>query len=470
MNFPQFLLIVRARSHIILGTLIATVMLTLVVSLVTAKTYKATTTLVINYKGADPVSGLILQAQLMPGYMATQVDIISSKSVALRVVDKLKLVEGEEIKREFMDATGGKGNIRDWRAESLLRKLEVLPSRESGVMEVSFKGTSPQFAADAANAFAAEYQLMAIQLQTEPLRRASTYFGEQIKLLRENYENAQKNLSKYQQEKGIVSQDGRVDIEASRLNELSTQLVSVQGQVMEASSRKRMAQGQAGESPDVAANPMIQSLKTALAQAEGKFADIAQRLDINHPQFQGAKAEVERLRADLRDNLRATSNSVGNNARILQQREAELSVALAAQRSKVLALNRSRDELSVLVKELESAQRAYETTTQRFTQTNLEGQFNQSDVSVLNPAVPPVTPSSPKIMLNIMLSVFLGTLLGFGICMLMEILDRRARSAEDVASTIGVAILGEVQWVSPNHSRSDFPAWLSFPAWVQGKK
>jgi succinoglycan biosynthesis transport protein ExoP len=459
MNFSQFLLMVQARRHIIVWTLLVTVILGLVVSLVMPKMYKATTTLVINYKGNDPVSGLMLQAQLMPGYMATQVDIISSESVALRVVDRLKMAEGEEIKQEFMAETKGEGDIRHWLADELLPKLDVLPSRESGVMEVSFKGKDPKFVADVANAFAAEYQIMGIQLQTEPLRRASTYFAEQIKLLRENYEGAQQKLSAYQQEKGIISQDDRIDTENERLNELSTELVNVQGQVMEALSRQRMAQGQSAESPDVAANPMIQNLKTVLAQAEGKFSEISQRLDVNHPQYQSAKAEVEKLRAELKDNLKVTSNSVGNNARILQQRQDELTVALAAQKAKVLDLNRSRDQLSVLQKELESAQHAYETTTQRFTQTNLEGQFNQSDVSVLNPAVPPVDPSRPKLKLNLMISVFLGTVLGFGICMLMEILDRRVRSPEDISAAIGVATLGEINWIKPNSDNSRVSKW-----------
>ena len=56
--------------------------------------------------------------------------------------------------------------------------------------------------------------------------------------------------------------------------------------------------------------------------------------------------------------IRAASNGVSNRMRILQQREAELKTALAAQKAKVLDLNHARDELAVLGKEVESAQRA----------------------------------------------------------------------------------------------------------------
>jgi chain length determinant protein EpsF len=356
MNFSQFLVILRARKKIILITLLATVSITLLVSLLLPKTYTATASLVMNYKGVDSVTGLTMPGQLLPGYMATQIDIISSKNVALRVVDQMKLASSPVVQAQFKEATDGKGTVRDWLADLLLKKLEIVPSRESSVVDINFKGSDPDFVAGVANAFAEEYQKVSIQLKVEPMKKAASYFDEQTKLLRDNVEVAQARLSKYQQEHGIVSLDNRLDVESTRLNDLSTQLVMAQGQLMEATSRQHMAQGGAGsESPDVVSNPLIQSLKVGLGNAEAKLAELSQRLDKNHPQYQSAKAEVEKLRADLRDQLQATSNSVSNNARILQQREESVRSALAQQKAKVLELNRTRDELGVLQKDVESA-------------------------------------------------------------------------------------------------------------------
>ena len=64
--------------------------------------------------------------------------------------------------------------------------------------------------------------------------------------------------------------------------------------------------------------------------------------------------------------------------------------------------------MGVLQKDVESAQRAFDTTSQRFSQTKIEGQAEQSDIAVLNPATPPIEPSSPRIVINTILSVFLG--------------------------------------------------------------
>ncbi|NHZ92151.1 chain length determinant protein EpsF [Massilia sp. CCM 8733] len=449
MNLSQFLLILYARKYIILATLLVTVTLTLMVSLSMPKTYQATASVLLNYKGVDPLTGIAMPSQLLPGYMATQIDIISSKNVAGRVVDQLKMAENPTVVEQFRKATGGKGTVRDWLASLLLVKLDVVPSRESSVVEINFKGADPQFVAAVANAFAEEYQKLAIELKVEPMKKAAAYFNEQTKMLRGNVEAAQSRLSKYQQDNGIVSVDNRLDVESNRLNDLSAQLVAAQGQAMEANSRQGMAQGaRAADSPDVASNPLVQNLKVQLAGAESRLAEAGQRLGVNHPQYLSIKAEVDKINANLSAQQRSASSSVGNNAAILQQREGAVRAALAAQKAKVLELNRSRDELGVLVKDVESAQRAFDATSMRFSQTRIEGASEQSDIAVLNPATAPLGASGPRVMLNTMLSGFLGVMLGLGFALLTEMIDRRVRSEADMAEVLQMPVLGVIDWTA----------------------
>ncbi|MEX5747360.1 chain length determinant protein EpsF [Massilia sp. X63] len=445
MNVHQFLLILLARKKIILSTLLVTVLLALGWSLMQQKTYKATASVLLNYKGVDPVSGLTMPGNLMPGYMATQMDIITSKTVALRVVDSLRLASSPAVQAQWREASEGKGTVRDWLADLLLKKLEIMPSRESSVVEVSFSGADPAFAAAVANAFADEYQKISVQLKTEPAKKASAYFNEQTKQLRDNLEAAQARLSKYQQEKGIVSLDNnRVDVELSRLNDLSGQLVAAQTQAMEASSRERMATGVG--SPDVANNALVQSLRVSLASGEAKLAEAASRYGRNHPAYQSASAEVSKMRAELNAALGSVSKSVGANAQVYRQREAELRAALAAQKTRVLELNRTRDELGVLLKDLDSAQRAFDSASQRFSQTRIEAQSEQSDISILNPAVPPTAPSGPRVLLNTLVSILLGTILGVGLALLLELINRPVRSSGDVKDMLGIPVLGTIEW------------------------
>jgi succinoglycan biosynthesis transport protein ExoP len=114
MNLLQFLLILKARYKVILITFLITVSTATVVTLFLPKNYTATTSLLLNYKGMDPVTGMVLPAQLMPGYMATQNDIIQSRNIALKVVNQLGLDKSEQAQAQFRQVSKGAGDIKNW--------------------------------------------------------------------------------------------------------------------------------------------------------------------------------------------------------------------------------------------------------------------------------------------------------------------------------------------------------------------
>ena len=137
MNFSQLILILLARKRIILLTLFVTVATTTVVSFLLPKTYTGTASVVVDFKGSDPITGIMLQPTLMPTYMATQLEIIGSHNVALKVVDRLKLDKVPSVIEKFNEATEGKGDIRDWLADNLLKDLDIKPSKEGSVINIS---------------------------------------------------------------------------------------------------------------------------------------------------------------------------------------------------------------------------------------------------------------------------------------------------------------------------------------------
>lgn len=443
MNFTHLFLALRARYKIVIAILAVTVAAALAITLALPNVYRASTSLVLNTKGVDPITGMTLPVQLMSGYVATQADIIRSKSVALKAVENLRLAENPAVQQQFRDANG-QGDIKDWLANLLLAKIEVEPARDSSVLTINFRGEDPTFVAGVANAFAQGYLDFTVQLKTDPAMQASGFINTQIKLLREQYELAQSRLSKYQKDNNIYSADNRVDVETARLNELSSQLVQVQGQLMEAQSRSRQATGNAGESPDVLNNGLIQSLKSQLATAEARFADTSQRLASNHPQYISAKSEVDKLRSNLQEQIRVASSGVASSSNIYKQRESELRSALSAQKARVLELNGARDEFVVLSNEADNARRSYESAMQRYNQTNLEGQARQSDIAVLSSAVAPTNPSSPRMAVNLLLAVVIGLILGAGAVLVLELLDQRVRSASHMADVFGLPVLGSI--------------------------
>lgn len=463
MSFSQLLSILYARKWIAIWVFLVTVLVATVLSLLLPKTYTATVSLVINSKGADPVTGFMLPATLMPGYMATQVDIIQSRNVALKVVNKLGVANNPTARLQFEKATKGEGDINDWYADRFLQGLQVKPSRASSVIEISYQGADPKSSAALANAFAEAYIFTNLQMKTEPAKQAAAWFDQQIKGLRQNVEQAQAKLSAYQEEHEIAFSDERLDLESSRLNDLSSQLVMAQAQTFDSTSRQsQLKRSAASESPDILASGLIQGLKSQLSQAEAKLNEASQRLGVNHPQYQSAAADVDNLRKLIAAETSKTGSSVGQMARVSQQKEAEIKASLAKQKERVLKLKSERDEMAVLMREVESSQRIYENALLRFGQTNMEGQSSQTDVSLLNPAIAPLKHSSPKIMMNIILSIFLGSLLAVGFAIAAEMLDRRIRSAEDLTQLLGLPVLADLNNSVKNQTTGFKPAIKSF--------
>jgi chain length determinant protein EpsF len=443
MSFQQFLLILRARLWVIVITLLVVVGTAVAVSVLLPKQYTAQTSLVVDAKAADPLMGGLLPAQMIPGYMATQVDIINSDRVAQRVVSMLKLVDAPSVQDDWRSATDGEGSITVWLADLMKKNLDVEPSRQSNVISISFQGSDPKFAAAIANAWAQAYIDVSLELKVEPARQYAKWFDSQNASLRADLEAAQKKLSDFQQDRGIVATDERLDVESARLAELSSQLSAIQAQSSD--SRSRQAQSRNADSlPEVMQNGLIQSLKADLARQQGMRDQMAGRYGANHPELTRIDADIASLRERIAAETQRVVRSLSTTTRVDAQREAEITASLAAQKQKVLDLKAERDQINVLARDVENAQRAYDLVTQRLAQTNLESQTQQTNVVVLTPAVAPVKPSSPRILLNTALAIFVGLLIGLGSALILEFMDPRVRGVEDLAQLEGVPMLGLV--------------------------
>lgn len=376
MNIRFFLILLKARYSLVVFTLAITVVTTAIVTDILPRQYVATTSLVLNTSDNNPFDAPSMVAKGAATYLATQLDIIRSRSVALKAVDALGWTNDRELQRDFNESTGGNGSMREWLAERLLDKLTVQPSRDSRVISISYQSTDPQVAADAANAVAQAYMEKTLELMTDPAKRNAEWFDEQLKVLRERLMSSQARLTNFQQEEGIISLDERLDTETSRLNELSTTYV----------------------------------------QVPAEAADVrARQLGQNHPEFR-----------------RAIS------------REQAVQRALEKQKELLLTLKQRRDQLGILAREVESDQRLYDSTLQRYYQTSLESQFNQPNTSVLNEAVPPAEPSRPVVLFNLVSAVFFGLVLGTILAILAELFDRRIRSREDITEVLETRVLATV--------------------------
>ena len=442
MTFTQFLSILRARRWVALTVLAVTVAIAVVLSLVLPKQYTAASSVVVDFK-PDPVSAVVYGGVPSPALMATQVDVIASDRVGMRVVRNLKLAENPQVRAQWQEATDGQGSIEQWLVELFHKQMEVVPSRESSVITITYRAPDPRFAAALANAFADAFIQTSLELRVDPARQYAGFFDARAKEARDNLERAQSRLSAFQKEKGIIATDERLDVENNRLNELSTQLVALQAIAAESRSRQAQAQGrQSDRMEEVLANPVISTLKADMSRAEAKLRELSTRLGDANPQVIEAKANIAELQARIAAETRRVTGGVGVTNTINSSREAQVRAELEAQRAKLLRMKESRDEAAVYLRDVENAQRSYDMILTRQNQSALESQAPQSNVNILTQAVPPLEHSSPRLILNTLLALFIGALLAMGLAMLLEMRDRRVRAIDDIGTMLGLPVLG----------------------------
>lgn len=448
MDFRRVLLILRSRWLMVLVTLLVVFGLAALVTLLTSKKYTATATVLAESRSTDPILGAAYGMQ-STGYVATQIDIIGSDRVARRVVRTLQIDKLPNVVERWRGDGEGLGTVEAYAADLLLNNLTVAPGRDSNVIAINYTSPSPEFSATVANAFARAYIETSLELKVDPAREYAQWFNERTKQLRESLEAAQTRLTDYQQAKGIVVNDERLDVENARLAELTAQLATAQAQGADVSSRGRQAAGDMSTSPDVLQNPLIASVRGDILRQEAKLKELSGQLGQNHPLYQRAEAELGELKARLDAEMRRVTASMRSATQAGTQRQGELYAMIEAQKRRILDLRKEHNEIAVLRKDVESAQRAYDLVNQRLAQTNLESQTQQTNIAQLTTATPPAKASSPRVLRNLALGLVFGLALGIALAVLREMLDPRVRSVVDLVGIGTLPVLAVVHSGAP---------------------
>lgn len=439
MNPRQILLILRLRWLIVLGTLLATVAAALGISLLLPKQYTAETSLLLDIK-TDPLLATLAPNFATPAHIATQTEILQSDRVATRVVKMLGLAQNAKAVEQWREETEGRIPLETYFGSLLQRGLKIEPGRGSSLLTISFTGTDPKFAAAGANTFARAYLDTSVELISDPARESAKFFDERIKQLRTELEGSQERLSAFQQKRGIVVTNERMDQEVTRLTSLEASLGTALADQADTSSRT--TNSGVDSSADVLSSGTVQSLRGELNRAQTQLTEVSARFGSNHPQ----RIEIEARVAELRQQLNTEMSRVGRGTagvnRTAVQKIAELRNLVETQKRAVLTMRSQRDEAAVLLRDVDTAQRAYDAVAQRRTGLANEVKAEQAAARVLSPATEPLNPSKPNIVKNTLVGVILGVLGGIGLAFLLEYIDRRVRSADDLVAYSDVPVLG----------------------------
>lgn len=449
MTLTQIFIVLKARWFSALVVLLAVISLVMLVTLALPKRYTAVASVVLDVKSTDPIAGMVMPGMNVSGYMATQAEVLRSERVALRALQSLRLDESRAHRAAWQSATEGQGDFRAWLADTLMANTEVKPAREANVINVAYTARDAVLAAGVANAIVQAYTDTTLELQVGQAKRYNSFFDDRAKELRDALEQAQTRLSAYQRSKGIIVNDERLDVENSRLTELSSQLVMLQAAATESGSRKQQASRNPRQMPEVLGSPLLSGLVAELSRQESKYNEATERLGDQHPNVQQLRAGMEVLKDRIDAETRRVTDSLTVTNTVNQTRLGQLRTSIDEQRAKLLQLKGQRDEAGILLRDVENAQKAYDSVLARVSQTSTESQNTQTNVSLLKQASVPTFASSPRLLLNLAAGTVLGLLLAVGATIVRESRDQRLRSEEDVTLLLKQPLFG----VLPARSR-----------------
>lgn len=330
------------------------------------------------------------------------------------------------------------------------RALEIEPSRDTRLVYVRFSAEDRNYAARMANAHAEAYIAQGLGMRSQASREAKAFLLEQAVELRERVNEAQAKLASYSSEHGIVSLQDRGSVEIERLAELSTELTQAESERIARETERRLLRERGPDSlPGVLQSPLVNTLKQDLARLEGEYASLASRYRPGFPDLVERKAQLDDARRRLDAEIQHIAGGVEAAYLAARDRESSLRARLASQKGTALRIKDASVEYAMLENELLISQKLYDEVRQRIKQTDVAGELRESNVFLLERAVPPVRPGGPSKAVLLAMGLVLALVGSIGIALIAEQLDGRVRTSEELERHLGLPALGSV----PNLSR-----------------
>lgn len=487
----SILAMLRRRKSVILGTVAAVLLVTLLVLIQLTPRYTSSAALMLNTRQQNVVDieSVVSGLDVGPGALQTgvqsEINIITSRSLARRVVEKLGLMQDPEFNGSLREASTldyispfawlesgarwvltviGLAPARDQRQQeprtaeeeesaalssvitAFLGNLGVGNDGRSYSIVVSFTSEDPEKAAVIANAVADQYLVDQLEAKFEATRRATAWLNERLADLREKVKESETALQAYKEQANLIDNQGQT-VSSQQLSELNSQLILARTERAQVEARLRRVRelvktGGVESSPDVLANPLIQRLREQETDLVRQQAELSGRYGERHPTMINLRAEIRDLRSKIEAEVNKIVLSLANEVEVSRAREITLASNLASIQQNVGELSKASVRLNELQREADANRALFETFLNRFKETSNQDQIIQPDARIISSAETPLWPSFPRKKMILTLALGASVLLGIMLALLIERLDNGFRSPEQMERLTGVPGLG----------------------------
>ena len=452
--------VVLKRRWVIYTSLAVVVSVTTLGSLLQRPIYTATTRLQIeqNTPKILPFQDVMSTVpDFRNDFYQTQYGLIQSRRVARETIDSLHLADLEEFKVSAPggaagDTVASKDQAEAKRVDKFLKKLTVTPVRNSRLVDIAFSSYDRALSAKVANRVADTYIAFNSASQYNTTERATTSLAHQIANLQDEIDLKEKKLQAYARDNQIVALSDKQNIALKKLNDLSDSYTRAQAERIAKEARyAALREATPSDLPEVLDSRLIQDLAAKYAELMRQQAELSQKFKPDWPEMVRLRRQI----ADTQDRLEAERQQIYTEVlgaaesayQSAKNQEQFLKSALDEQKRLSQEANLKEIDYNNLKAEIANQRATLEALVKRQSETSSSAGLNDlvaSNVRIVDVAEPPNRPSSPKILLNILLSVITGLGLGVGLAFFFEYLDKSVKTPEDILQAGGIPAIGLV--------------------------
>ena len=348
-------------------------------------------------------------------------------------------------------------------ADRLLSRMSVRPVENSRLVDVVVVSRDPQLAAKMANSLAQLSVEEDMDARFQSARQASDWLEKRLAEQRAAVDASEAALQKYREENRAVSLDDRQNITVQRLADLNaavtrarTERMAKEGLYNQLASLQK-DRSSIDSHPVILSNAYIQQLKAQVAELQKERTALSDRYGDRHPDMVRVTTALQAAEARLQSELGKTVEAVRNDYLAARSQEEGLAAALEAQKRQALDLNRTQIAFGSLERDVQSDRQVLESLLQQAKETGLQAAIGSSNIRIVEPAVVPAVPVRPQRLRLLALTVFGAALLSLGLVFMLEYMDTRVKSPEEVRTYLGVSCLGIVPAVEAKVLDSQAP-------------
>lgn len=411
-------------------------------------------------------------------YLETQYKVLESDSISRRVIHDLQLDERAEFNppphwwslgsrpRESEDATLTPGTPEpdsDGVGSALKifqDRLDVEPVKQSRLVEVTFESRDPALAAEVVNSLAENYIDQNLELRWQAAQKASEWLSQQLVGVKAKLEKSEDEMQAYARANGLLflenERGATENIVDSRLRELQDALTKAQSDRIEKESLYRLVEsGDYASLPTVFDNRELQELTLRLSDLETQEALLASTFAPDYPKRKQIESEIAEAGQMLEKERSRAASHISNDYFASMRRERLLREAFASAEKDANEIAERSVQYNILKREVDTNRGLYDGLLDRLKQAGVAAGLKESNIRIVDAAVPPRKPAKPRVALNLSLGLLVGLAVGIGAAFLQEYFDNSLKTTEDVERILQLPALALIPAVESLNGHKD---------------